>query len=219
MKILFQGDSITDTDRDRTKLHDLTGYTKYVAEILGDGNEYINKGVAMDKSRDVLNRFDADIKPFKPDIMTLLVGTNDVWHAFNREEYTSPEQYAKTVEEILLKTREISPNVKFILLEPYLLPAPEKTYWRSNMINIIDACRRVAVKYADEYVALDGLFAEQWVKTPWQELAADGVHPTDKGHQMIAKYLAEAILRVQKKYNLKQICIFVTRCFCHCVRL
>lgn len=82
MRILFQGDSITDAGSYGKENTELTGYTKYVAESLGAGNDYINRGVGGNRSVNILGRFYKDIYEIKPDVMVLLAGINDVCYRY-----------------------------------------------------------------------------------------------------------------------------------------
>lgn len=193
MKILFQGDSITDADRDRSDYHNLAGYTAYVAQELGNKHEYINLGISGDTSAMLLDRYESDIKNINPDIMTLLIGINDIWRRHDENTYISPEQYNKNVTEIITRLKNDCPNVKIIILEPFLLPAKERLFWAGELGEIIRECRQVALKYADGYVALDGIFAKKMMETGWEILSADGVHPLDEGRKLIAKHLVEEI--------------------------
>ena len=198
MKILFQGDSITDADRDRSNYHNLSGYTKYVQELLGEEIEYVNLGIAQEKSKDLLKRYETDIKAIHPNILTILIGINDVWHAFNREEYTSPTEYYNNLKEIVVRAKKDIEGVKIIILEPYLLPEPNKAYWRPHMVKFVDMCRKVAIEEADVFIPLDGIFAKECLKTDWRLLAEDGVHPNKAGQKLIAKELAKEIKNLIK---------------------
>lgn len=193
MKILFQGDSITDGGRNWLEYNGLTGYNKMVADILGGEHVYVNRGVSGDTAKKLLNRYETEIKPIEPDVMSILIGINDVWRRFDANSYTSPQEYYDNLEQVILRTKADFPKVKIILIEPFLLPAPDKKHWRETLIGIIDACRALAVKYADAFIPMDGLFAKEEMTTPWEELSTDGVHPTEKGNEIIAKYLAEEI--------------------------
>ena len=106
MKIVFQGDSITDAGRDRSDAHNLAGYTTYVAEVLGDKDEYFNFGISGDRAKEVLARFDADFAVCgSADVFTLLIGIKDVWRNHDSNLYTSPEEYYQNVEQILIKVK------------------------------------------------------------------------------------------------------------------
>ena len=92
--ILFQGDSITDAGRDRDDFYDLgKGYPVLVAGRLGldaPGEfRFLNRGVSGDRIVDVYARMKRDILNLKPDVLTLLVGVNDVWHEFDQHNGVS----------------------------------------------------------------------------------------------------------------------------------
>ena len=60
VKLLFQGDSITDAGRDRENIHDLgRGYPSYAAEFLKAQNpdvefEFIDLGISGNQTKDVI---------------------------------------------------------------------------------------------------------------------------------------------------------------------
>ena len=92
MKILFQGDSITDAGRDRSDYHDLgEGYPKYAAEAIvskypDEDFEFINLGISGNQTADLVDRLQSDFIDIQPDFVSILIGINDTWHrAENRE--------------------------------------------------------------------------------------------------------------------------------------
>ena len=53
-------------------------------------------------------------------------------------------------------------------------------------------------EFADEYVPLDGILAAASVHEPPVHWAADGIHPTRAGAELIARYYVEAALPLLK---------------------
>ena len=86
MKILFQGDSITDAGRNREDYHNLgNGYPKFAAPIIAANHpeidfEFINLGISGHQTIDLVNRLESDFVDIQPDIISILIGINDVWH-------------------------------------------------------------------------------------------------------------------------------------------
>lgn len=198
MKILFVGDSVTDAGSYRRPREEFTGYVKYAAELLGGGHEYFNHGISGNRSADLLERYERDIKAVCPDIMTLLIGINDVWRAFDSALYTPPEEFGRNVRELLRRTREDFPAVKIVMLEPFLLPIESKKYFRPLLAQVLEETRVAAEEYADALVPLDGLLNAARVDMDWREISADGVHPAERGAELIGRYLAEAVRSVLK---------------------
>lgn len=83
MKILFQGGSITDGCRDRDNDKNLgMGYPFLIRAALGFEHpgryEFINRGIGGNRVVDIYARIKQDIINLKPDVMSILVGVNDV---------------------------------------------------------------------------------------------------------------------------------------------
>ena len=200
MKILFQGDSITDALRDRSDYHNLSGYTLMVKEALGDKNEYINLGISGNTTQDILNRYETDIKGIAPDVLSLLIGINDIWHGeVFPEKYLEIEQIEKNLEKILKQVKQDLPNTKILMIEPFLFPAPDFIKMRGRVSQMIDVYRKVAIKYADAYLPSDGLFVKEIINGGWEEYSRDGVHLTDKGNAVLANYVTEEIKKLIKE--------------------
>jgi len=195
MKILFQGDSITDAGRDRSDYHNLSAYTKLTADKLKENNknlEFINLGISGNRTIDLLNRYETDFKAINPDIITILIGVNDLWRRFDSNSYTSPAEYEKNYRKLLTDLKNDT-KAKIIIIEPFILPVKDKLHFRFDLHPLIDVARKLAIEFADAYIPMDGIFAKDCLKYKPEELSADGVHPTLLGHELIAKYLVEEI--------------------------
>ena len=79
MKILFQGDSITDAGRDRADVHNLGhGYPFYAAELIKEKYpdvefEFINQGISGNRAENLLARWETDAIEHNPDIISILI--------------------------------------------------------------------------------------------------------------------------------------------------
>ena len=84
MKIVFEGDSITDAGRDRSNPHDMgEGYPKFASAMLQDSFpdtdfEFINMGISGDRTEQLVERVD-QLVAHQPDVVVILIGVNDVW--------------------------------------------------------------------------------------------------------------------------------------------
>lgn len=193
MKILFQGDSITDAGRDRSDPHRLAGYTRLVADALGETHEYLNLGISGNRCIDLLERYERDFRAICPDVVALLIGINDVWRRYDSNLYTSPAEFRHNLTELLSRIKRDNPAGKLILLEPFLLPAPAMRHWRRDLAEIIQEVRDAAVAFADVFIPLDGLFAEACMHMEWEKLSFDGVHPAEEGQKLIARCVTQAL--------------------------
>lgn len=79
------------------------------------------------------------------------------------------------------------------LMVPFVLPFPaDRKKWREDLEPKINACREIALEYADVYVPFDGIFAAAACRQKPAYWAAVGVHPTIVGHMLIAEKWLES---------------------------
>ena len=195
MKIFFQGDSITDADRDRRDNHNLAGYSQFVKDLLGDGYEYVNYGISGDTSRDALRRHEAEFRHENPDILVLMIGINDVWRTVDNvvESMTTSEEFIDNVIKLVQITRAINPKAKIILLEPYLMPGFSRVYERGFALyqHNVSLLRKHVKPLVDRYVVLQDYIEAH--TTPEHKFTDDGVHPNLIGQRFLAEKVVEAI--------------------------
>jgi acyl-CoA thioesterase I len=195
MKILFQGDSITDCGRDREGrgVRQLgTGYPFLVASLLaarypGLGLAFTNRGISGNRARDLEARWDADCLALAPDVVSILIGINDTWRRYDRGDATSTEAFRDSYRSILSRTRDRL-GAKIVICEPFVLPSlPDRVAWRDDLDPKIAAARSLAREFGAIYVPFDGMFAAASTTVDPAYWAADGVHPTDAGHALMAE--------------------------------
>ena len=83
-----------------------------------------------------------------------------------------------------------------MMSEPFLIPVADKLHFRADLDPKIDAVRRLAREFADVYLPTDGLLASAFIGDDPLSFAADGVHPTPKGAEVIGKWYAEYIVKL-----------------------
>lgn len=197
--VLFQGDSITDTHRDRENDTLGTGYAYIAASIFSSlypeqQVRFLNRGISGNTVVDLEQRWDEDCLELKPNVLSILIGINDSWNRYKRGVHTSTESYRAGYERLLTRVRESLPATKIIMLEPFLLPVrEEQKAWREDLDPKIQAARELAREFGATYVPLDGLFAAACTQAAPAFWAQDGVHPSPAGHGLIARAWLEAV--------------------------
>lgn len=199
MKILFQGDSITDAGRDRSDAHNLgNGYPKYAAEYITRAHpdteiEFFNFGCSGNRTGQLFDRLHAEGIAQQPDIISILIGINDIWHRHMSNIRTTDEQLILNYRETL-KRLKTETSAKIVMLAPYLLDCTDKENVRADLIRILPAIRALAKEYADVYIPLDELFEEAMKTQPApMHYSNDGVHPNANGAAFIGECYAKAI--------------------------
>ena len=200
VKILFQGDSITDAGRDKRNYHNLgNGYPKYAAELIAANHkdvdfEFINFGISGNRTSQLFDRLYPDAIAFQPDVISILIGINDIWHRYGANKISTSNEQIETNYRAILTSLKKNTNAKIMMLSPYLLDCDDKVAMRSDLVSVLEIIRRLADEFADVYVPLDIHF-EEAIKNAPEKLyySADGVHPNENGARFIGKLYAEAI--------------------------
>ena len=195
MKIMFQGDSITDADRNRSDNHFMAGYTQFVKDSFFEEIEFVNYGISGDTSRQILARHIDEVNKVKPDILVMLVGINDVWRNVEKvvEDATTSEEFIENTLKIIKETRKAIPNGKIIYIEPFLLPGSSGIYeggfdlYKKNMKLVKDNVPQLV----DKYISLQDFFFKN--QTPEMVYIRDGVHPNENGQKVMAEHIVKAI--------------------------
>ena len=93
-KILFQGDSITDSGRDRENDTLGFGYVNYISAFFQSmypehGCTFINRGISGNRSSDLCERWTRDCIDLRPDVLSIMIGINDTWRKFDSNDPTT----------------------------------------------------------------------------------------------------------------------------------
>lgn len=196
--LLFQGDSITDANRNRDHDSHLgCGYAMLTgSQLMYDHPgelRCLNLGVSGDRITDVYARIKEDIINLKPDYMTFLIGFNDVSHELTMQCGLSTEKFEMIYCMMIDEIKAALPEIKIIILEPFVLKGPStERLWEAfdrEVKKNAAAAKRVAEKYGLPFVALQDKFdaACKLADNAWW--SGDGVHPSFAGHQLITNEL------------------------------
>ena len=190
-RILFQGDSITDMARGRgTDPNHVLGHSyvfliaaKYGAAFPELEIDFVNRGVGGSTVLDLEKRWQKETLDLKPNLLSILIGVND-----NRA--VPVEQYDKVYDKLIADAKAANPNVKLVLGEPFGLPVgPRKDGWEAWNDGLTKR-RAVVAKLAKAHgaalVGYQRVFDEAAKRAPAEYWIWDGVHPTYRGHQLMA---------------------------------
>jgi len=198
--IVFQGDSITDAGRSRERDGANepaalgVGYVGLIArELLAEpanaGVQIFNRGVSGNRALDLLVRWEHDTLALAPDVVSILVGVNDTWHRYLPGGVgIKVPRYAALYRMLIEDTLERWPDCRLVLCEPFALPGGQfRDEWMGELRERMAIVRGLASEFRTAFVPFHEMFAEAMKRHPAADLAADGVHPTLLGHQLMAK--------------------------------
>ena len=202
MRILFQGDSITDAGRSRNEDWILgRGYPHLVEASLGykepNRHQFFNRGISGNRIVDLYARIKCDIINLKPDVMSILIGVNDVWHELGESPNgVDADKFFKIYSMLIEEVLEALPNIKIMILEPFVLEACSTTehwdFFKTEVAKRAEMAKKIAEKYNLKFIPLQNGFDELAKKAPNDYWIGDGVHPTPKGHEFIKEKWLQA---------------------------
>jgi len=195
MKILFQGDSITEAFRKPDEINPAfqlgNGYAFLVAAKLARAHpgrfEFLNRGVSGDTVPRLTARWQQDALDLKPDVLSLLVGVNDTAISMLGKAGEADGRFADDYRNLLASIRVANPNVRFILVEPFVTDVEGCTDgWRPNLLVRQRAIAEIAREFGAVFVPMQSALDVALASAPPTCWAYDGVHLTHAGFQILA---------------------------------
>ena len=197
--VLFQGDSITDAGRSYWNEQDLgAGYAMVAAAWFSalypeKGVRFINRAYSGSRVVNLRECWQEDCLALRPDWVSLLIGVNDTWRRYDRNDPTSAKDFEAAYRAILRDATE-QLQARLILCEPFLLPtSPDLLSWREDLEPKIAVVRQLAHEFNAILVPFDGLFAQALARGPATFWAGDGIHPSLAGHGLMAQAWLKAV--------------------------
>ncbi len=191
-RLLFIGDSITDCGRSTDPDGLGQGYVRLTRDYLqckdpANSPIVINRGISGNKVVDLAPRWEADVLAESPDILSIKIGINDVWHGLAGGPGVPIDQFQTVYRDLLRQVKATLPECKLVLCEPSVI-------WRPAGDGIallqpyVRAVGELAREFGAEYIVpLHRAFVRAREIRPDLEWALDGVHPSSAGHMLIAR--------------------------------
>ena len=212
MKIIFFGDSITDSSRERGSSdagrvaeNHLTvpraygsGYVFLTATELfyeqPGKYQILNRGIGGDRLPQLYARVALDVWRETPDVLSILIGFNDIDPGENPNP-TYLERWGRVYRMLIKDTLESCPDTKIMILEPFAVRNPEKAYTLARYREVLayaKEARRIAEEFSLPFVELQEKIDEAVEKYGIDAVLYDGTHPNLVG----SKVISDAWLRV-----------------------
>ncbi len=200
MKIVFFGDSITDAGRNREWQDEMDGVNGFgmgfvnavVSDLyFKDADKYqaINAGIGGHRIVDLYARIKKDCWNYNPDVISILVGVNDIWHELNFQNGVDIERFEIIYRMLIKDTLKALPNVKIMILEPFILKGVSTNEKYEQLLATFEYAK-VAKKLAQEFnlpfVPLQKQLDKYAEKYGERKVLVDGIHPAMLGARVIA---------------------------------
>ena len=161
----------------------------------------INKGIAGNNSSDLVKRMDADVLALHPDLVILMVGSNDM---LNSGKFIAYDQFLENYR--LMITTFKSRGIELVVMKPppvdtgYLFKRHKRASFSEDPNAKIDSAgaliKQLAAAHHLHFIDINELIrrhgspnrtVNSLIVNAANMANEDGVHPTKEGYQLIAK--------------------------------
>lgn len=164
-----------------------------------EGTEVINAGIGGNNTADLLARIEKDCLAHRPDLVVLMVGTNDM----NSRKYLPLDTYQKNLQQIIDKIKQVKSAILVMNLlpvyEPYLFTRHHPDFYKpeghSGRLKKMNECiEQTAFRNHLPFLDLHhifkaigniGLDKNSLIKNEANSNTTDGLHPTPDGYRVI----------------------------------
>ncbi len=204
-RVLFQGDSITDGNRDKT----LTDPNHFIGhsfpylisarlsyKYMDKTPEFFSRGVSSDDVFLMSDRWQKDCLDIAPTMVNILIGVNDATR-FVEGGHPTCDEYESTMNALIETTKAAFPGVRFVLCEPFFFDIDSSQRSKAIAKDIVfrqEIVKRCAEKHNAIFVPLQKtleFYAEKFNSK--QKILLDGIHPSLFGHAIICEEWFKAV--------------------------
>ena len=189
LKILFQGDSLTDCGRDKTGHNPVQtygyGYVNLIAsKLLCDYPDTVvwNKAYNGSRIADTYSRWIEDALNIDCNILSILSGVNDIGFAIRMNQGADAKKFKFIYELMINEALEKNKDLKLVLGEPFLFKIT------NNTPELADKYNAVFVPYFEK-------FQEALKIAPPEHWSVDCIHATNAGHEIMARAWLECVTK------------------------
>ncbi len=200
-KVLFIGDSITDVRFNSRKRFSIKGkniYALQLKKIMKKHSNHIRveiKGIASNRTYHLYDRLTNDCINLKPDVIVMLIGVNDAWENYVPEQYPPLLRPMEPhIREIYRRLKAELPDAQILYLMPFMIDtAEEKLPFHKTLDEFRNILRDIAIENGASVIDMQAVFNEAQKTIDPKKLAADGIHPTNLGHKVMADAIEKLI--------------------------
>ena len=217
-RVLFIGDSITDGNwgcSDGSAMPSAERNLWDMNHIYGSGYMYLcasyyqsmypereyrffNRGISGNTLADLEGRWDEDVLALEPDVLSVLVGTNDV-HYYIAGDMSLPFDtlaWERRYRSLLDRSLAKNPNLKVVLGAPFTaftgtMRESDNYALRDSLVHVLSGIvERIASDYRAVYLPYDVMFETILRDEPISRDTYwiwDGIHPTPAGHRRMSE--------------------------------
>lgn len=212
LKILFQGDSLTDCGRDKTGKNPVAqlgyGYVNIIgSRLMCDfpDTKIYNRAYNGSRIGDMYSRWIEDALNVDCNVMSILNGVNDIGFALRMNQGADTKKFKFMYELMINEALERKPGLKLVLCEPFLFKIENNTpelgkdivanwdEWNGQLTQRKQVVRELSEKYGAVFVPFGEEFERAFEKAPPEHWSIDCIHATNAGHELMARCWTECV--------------------------
>jgi acyl-CoA thioesterase-1 len=195
---VFIGDSITDAGRLQRAYRPFgNGYVNFTANYLLAKYPQLNfcifnTGINGNTVRDLERRWKRDCLSHKPNVLSVMIGINDLWQmSTSGEERQGVQEYKSTYQELLSAVRQQG-DCQIVLMEPFMFCGDAEDRMFRGLAGYINAVHNLAKQFDAILVSLQSAIDEKIKTVPSDKWSDDMVHPYQWAHCWLSQQWIEA---------------------------
>ena len=200
---LFLGDSITDSNHlwmpETGSLGD--GYVAMLAKQLGPDAQIVNKGIDGFTVAALLERLNRGFLKGHPDVISLMIGINDIGVALNTDVTLNDLRFAEHYREVLMRLHDSGAAV--LCSGPFIFPHPQKyQLWIPYVLELEQIMGDICASLSLPFVPLQAYMISLVPNEDYDAVTVDGIHPTTYGHEKLADCLLPYLLDLARTHSV-----------------
>lgn len=221
-RVLFIGDSITDgnwgggdakpsAERSLWDMNHIYGHgfmflcaSHYMGNYPECEYEFFNRGISGNTLKDLEGRWQEDVLDIGPDVLSVLVGVNDVAQYMDSgaADTFDYDEWGRTYSELLDRAVDMNPDLRIVLASPFVTltggmrERADFAEYNQTITMCADIVKKIAGDYGAVYLPYGEMFDEILNSTPTSQDGYwiwDGIHPTAAGHRRMADMWIERV--------------------------
>ena len=196
-KAVFLGDSITAGSGIEDKENNI--YWQAFGRL--SGAVCNGFGISGHRIVDLYARAKIDCWNHEPDLISILIGINDIWHEVEVQNGVEPERFERIYRMLIEDTQARLPNTKLLLCAPFVLKgsATEEAWEQFSECSVYaEIVEKLAKEYGLYFLPLQPAFDAAAEKYGNSTFLFDGVHPTVQGATLIANEWMQAFAKIEE---------------------
>jgi acyl-CoA thioesterase I len=191
---LALGDSYTIGTGTSTESRNFPGHlARKLEEVTGQRVQLRNPAVDGYTTQDLIRSELAEVDRFRPDLVTILIGANDIVQGVDEATYRSriAQIYGKVKALALPPGRVVTLSIPDFSIVPVASTFGEPLQIRARIDRFNQAAREEALGHGFDYLDLSDLSRSGAARAGW--IAADGLHPGDAQYEAWSQLIWNAV--------------------------